>query len=262
MNILKSEFRKVVYTKSFYGYLLGAIFLALISSIPAAFSINSLKSQLDGASLMDPQLVAGIYGKAIAGYLFAMILGIAIIGNEYQTGQAVSTFLATPKRIRVLLAKLVVAACAGIFLLVVSTLIGFGGAYLGLSHYPHAKTGLAIFVNLILASIISGAVIALMGVAIGALVRNVKVAQIGAIIWLLIIEKLIVVFWATGGKFLPSGLIVGMMDIHINLKSTERFLNISSANYFGVGTSVLLMLAYAAIFASIGSWVSLRRDID
>ena len=82
MNILKSEFRKVVYTKSFYGYLLGAIFLALISSIPAAFSINSLKSQLDGASLMDPQLVAGIYGKAIAGYLFAMILGIAIIGNE------------------------------------------------------------------------------------------------------------------------------------------------------------------------------------
>ena len=53
MNLIKSEFRKLVYPRSFYGYLGGAIFIALISSIPAAFSVNSLKSQLDGTSLRD-----------------------------------------------------------------------------------------------------------------------------------------------------------------------------------------------------------------
>ena len=261
-NLLKSEFRKVIYTKSFYGYLVGAIFLALLASFPAAYSIHALKSQLNGASLMDPQLVAGVYGKAISGYLFTMILGIALIGNEYQSGQIVSTFLATPQRLKVLCAKLVVAACAGIFIMVISTLVGFGGAYLGLSQYPHAKAGLTIFLNLLLAAVISGAVISIMGVAIGALVRNVKVAQVGAIIWLFVVEKLIVVFWATGGKFLPSGLIVGMLNVHIDLKSSERFLNISTTNYFGVGASIALMLAYATVFAFIGSWITLRRDVD
>lgn len=101
-----------------------------------------------------------------------------------------------------------------------------------------------------------------MGVAIGALIRNVKVAQVGAIIWLFVVEKLIVVFWSTGGKFLPSGLIVGMLNVHIDLKSSESFLNISTTNYFGVGVSIALMLAYAAAFAFIGSWITLRRDVD
>ncbi len=261
-NLVKSEFRKLIYTKSFLGYLGGAAFISLISSIPAAFSVNAIRSQLKGTSLMDPALVAEIYGKAISGYLFAMILGIAIIGNEYQNGQAISTFLATPKRINVLYSKLVVAAGAGIFLMVTSTLLGFAGAYFGLQHYPHAKTSVTVFINLMIASVVSGAVIAIMGVAIGALVRNVKIAQTGAVIWLVIVEKLIVLFWATGGKFLPSGLILGMMDININLKSTKKFLDISTANYFGPGISITLLLVYAALLATLGSWVSLRRDIE
>jgi hypothetical protein len=261
-NLIKSEFRKLIYAKSFFGYIGGAIFISLISSIPAAFSINAIKSQLNGTTLMDPALVAEIYGKAITGYLFAMIMGIAIIGNEYQNGQAISTFLAVPRRINVLYAKLVVAAGAGIFLMVTSTLLGFIGAYFGLSHYPHAKTSSTIFINLMIASVVSGAVISIMGVAIGALVRNVKIAQTGAVIWLMVVERLIVLFWATGGKFLPSGLILGMMDININLKSTKKFLNISAADYFGPGISITLLLVYAAVLATIGTRVSLRRDIE
>jgi len=261
-NLLKSEFRKLIYAKSFLGYLSGAIFISLISSIPAAFSINAIKSQLNGTGLMDPALVAEVYGKAITGYLFAMILGIAIMGNEYQNGQAISTFLAVPRRLNVLYAKLVIAAGAGIFLMVTSTLLGFFGAYLGLSHYPHAITSPTVFINLMIAAVVSGAVIAIMGVAIGALVRNVKIAQTGAVLWLVVVERLIVLFWATGGKFLPSGLILGMMDININLKSTKKFLDISSSNYFGPGISITLLLIYAAILATVGTRVSLRRDIE
>ena len=261
-NLLKSEFRKLIYAKSFLGYLSGAIFISLISSIPAAFSINAIKSQLNGTGLMDPALVAEVYGKAITGYLFAMILGIAIMGNEYQNGQAISTFLAVPRRLNVLYAKLVIAAGAGIFLMVTSTLLGFFGAYLGLSHYPHARTSPTVFINLMIAAVVSGAVIAIMGVAIGALVRNVKIAQTGAVLWLVVVERLIVLFWATGGKFLPSGLILGMMDININLKSTKKFLDISSSNYFGPGISITLLLIYAEILATVGTRVSLRRDIE
>lgn len=262
MNLLKSEFRKLIYTRSFYGYIAGALFLALLSSIPAAFSVNALKAELSGSSLMDPQMVDGVYAKATGGYLFALIMGIAIMGNEFQNGQAISTFLATPKRIKVLYSKLIVAAGAGIIMMLISTLLGFVGAYFGLSFYPHAKVESSTFLDLIITAVVSGAVLAVMGVAMGALVRNVKIAMGGAVIWLQVVEKLIVLFWITGGKFLPSGLIVGMMNVRITLRSQQRYLNLSTGSFFGPGISIALLLLYAAIFAGVGSWVSLRRDID
>jgi len=262
MNLLKSEYRKLVYTRGFYGYIGGAVFLSLLAAIPAAFSVNALKSQYSGTSLMDPQLVDGIYGKATGGYLFAMLMGIALMGNEFQNGQSISTFLATPKRIKVLYAKLVVAAGAGIFMMLVSTALGFIGAYFGLKHYAHAKPDVSNFFDLIIAAIVSGALLAIMGVAIGALIKNVRLAATISVLWLGVVEKLIVLFWTTGGKFLPSGLIIGMMNVHITLSSSRKILNISTGNYFGPGISIALFLLYAAIFAAIGSWVSLRRDIE
>ena len=131
-----------------------------------------------------------------------------------------------------------------------------------MNFYPHAKVESSTFLDLIITAVVSGAVLAVMGVAIGALVRNVKIAMGGAVIWLQVVEKLIVLFWITGGKFLPSGLIVGMMNVRITLRSQQRYLNLSTGSFFGPGISIALLLLYAAIFAGVGSWVSLRRDID
>jgi hypothetical protein len=211
---------------------------------------------------MDPQLVDAMYGKATAGYIVAMLLGIALMGNEFQNGQAISTFLATPKRLKVLYAKIVIAAGAGIFLMLISTGIGLIGAQISLSHFKHASPDSGTFLNLTLAAIVSGAVLAVMGVAIGALVRNVRIAMTGSVIWLGVVEKLIVLLWAAGGKYLPSGLILGMLNLNVTLKSTRKILDISTADYFGPGISILLLLLYAAIFAYAGSWISLRRDIE
>ena len=262
MNLLKSEYRKLVYTRAFYGYIAVAIFLSVLSSVAAPFSIDALKSQLSGASLLNSQLVDSIYGKATSGYLLAILMGIALMGNEYQNGQAISTFLATPKRIKVLYAKIVIAAGAGVVLMLISTALGYVGAYIGLKHFSHAKPDSSVFLNVTIAAIVSGAVLAIMGVAVGALIRNVRIASTGSIIWLGVVEKLIVLLWATGGKYLPSGLIVGMLNVNVTLKSAQKILDISTANYFGPGISIILLLLYAAIFAAVGSWVSLRRDIN
>jgi len=262
MNLLKSEYRKLVYTRSFYLYIGVAIFLSVLSTISAPLSINALKSQFSGSGLMNSQLVDSIYGKATSGYLIAILLGIALMGNEYQNGQAISTFLATPKRMKVLYAKLIIAAGAGVFLMFISTGIGLIGAYISLKHFTHAKPDSSAFLNVPIAAIVSGAVLAIMGVAVGALIRNVRIASTGSMIWLGVIEKLIVLLWATGGKYLPSGLILGMLNLHITAKPFRKLLDLSTANYFGPGISITLLLLYAAIFAYIGSWVSLRRDIN
>lgn len=262
MKLLKSEYRKLVYTRAFYGYIAAATFLSVLSAIASPYSINALKSQLSGTSLMDPQIVDSIYAKATSGYILSILMGIALMGNEYQNGQAISTFLVTPKRIKVLYSKLIIAGAAGALLMVISTAFGFIAAGIGLAHFSHAKPDSNNFLNLSIAAIVSGAVLGIMGVAIGALVRNVRVAMTGSIIWLALVERLIVLLWSAGGKYLPSGLILGMMNINVKVKTTHKLIKISTANYFGPGISILLLLIYAAIFAAVGSWVSLRRDID
>ena len=262
MNLVKSEFRKLFYTRSIYGLTLGAIALAMLSTWPAAYAVERTQNLLSGESLTNPQMVAGIYGKATSGYLFAIILGIIFMGNEYQNGMAISTFLATPKRTKVLYAKLGVAALAGVAMMVISELFGFLGAYIGLNKYTHAALTSGALLSLIVAGIISGAVLAVMGVALGALIRNVRIATTGVVIWLGVIERLIVVFWTTGGKYLPSGLIVGMLNVKLDVKSVGRGLNIDTANYFGATTATLLLLAYAAVFAFLGIFTSLRRDVN
>ena len=262
-QLLKSEYRKIVYTKTVYGYTLGAIALALLSSYPAAYAVTKSADLLNGSSLMDPQMVDGIYGKAISSYLFAMLLGIVFMGNEYQNGMAISTFLATPVRTHVLRAKMIIAAVAGVILMLISTGFGFIGAYLGLSNYHHAAPNPSTFINLTVASVVSCAVLAVMGVAIGALIRNVRIATTGSIIYLLVVERLIVLFWSAGGKFLPSGLIVGMMNVHIKGGlHVKKALDINTSDYLGALPSTLLLLVYAAAFAGIAIYVSLRRDVN
>jgi uncharacterized membrane protein required for colicin V production len=211
---------------------------------------------------MDPQMVDGIYGKALSGYLFVTLLGIIFMGNEFQNGMGISTYLATPKRIHVLRAKIIVGACAGVVMMLISTAIGLIAAYVGLSHYKHAAPNASNFLDIAIAAVVTGAVLSIMGVAIGALVRNVRIATTATMIYLLIVERLIVLFWATGGKYLPSGLIVGMMNVHLKTKLAKTALSINTNDYLGALPSSLLLLAYAAVFAGLAIFISLRRDVD
>jgi ABC-type transport system involved in multi-copper enzyme maturation permease subunit len=260
--VIKAELRKLRYTTTFPLTLLGATFLAVLSALPATYAMVKIGKNVYGqASLMDPQVINGIYAKATSGYIFALILGITLMAGEFQSGMAVITFLATPKRERVVAAKFLVAAVAGAIVMSVS--VGFGSlaAWYGMRAYPHANPTSDLFVNLLISPLVSGAVLAIIGVAIGMLIRNVRIATTGSLVWMMIVERLIVVFWSTGGKWLPTGAIVGMFNLNLKLRSTSKALSFDSSNYFSPGISIVLLIGYALLFATMGRFISLRKDI-
>jgi ABC-type transport system involved in multi-copper enzyme maturation permease subunit len=119
MNLVKAELRKLVYSNSTYGLLLASIFVAVLSTVVTPIVIDQEESGLFG-SLKDQAMVDGVYANAISAYIFAIILGILIMSGEFRHGTAVATFLASPRRARVLVAKLVVAAFTGAVFQVVS----------------------------------------------------------------------------------------------------------------------------------------------
>ena len=258
MNLVKAELRKLVYSSSTYGLLLASVFVAVLSTVVTPIVIEQDESGMFG-SLSDQAMVDGVYANAISSYIFAIILGILIMSGEFRHGTAVATFLASPKRARVLVAKLVVAAVAGAVFQIISAGLAVGAGFYTLTFFENvASPSDSVFINLAVASVLSGAVLGLVGVAIGSLIRNQLIAIVSTLVWLFVLEPIVLLLLVDAGKWLPTGAITGMLALEFESEA----IGVSTADYLSPGVSVLVLLGYGAVFAVVALVTSMRRDID
>ena len=220
--LLKSEFRKIFYARSTWWLLGGGVVFASLSTgvMPLILDTNAdTSSGVSISRLLNPDVVDAIFGKAAAGYYFSMILGAMILAGEFGKGTAIATFLAAPRRQSVLWAKVVIAALVGLGVQIVSAIVAATVGWFILSTYPHAEPHLSAFGDLALTASISGIVMGLIGLAVGALVRNQTGAIVGLMAWMFLIDPILTavlgVFKNDTGKFLFTALIGGIMDLHI-----------------------------------------------
>lgn len=258
MSLMKSEWRKLVYVRAHWGLLVAAILLSGLSTAVTPMILDSMGPQ-SGLMLSMQESVDSVYANAIGGYIFAIILGIMLMSGEFRHGTAVATFLTAPKRGTVLANKLAIAAIGGTLLMVISTGAGIAGGLIGMSFYPEAASPSSnIFLNTMVAAVVSGAVLGIVGVAIGTLVRNQILAIVGALVYLFVIDPILLLLWPDAGKFLPSGLITGMMALDI--QSPE--LGFDTTNYLPAISATLVLVGYGLVFAIVAVATSLRRDVD
>jgi ABC-type transport system involved in multi-copper enzyme maturation permease subunit len=258
--LLRSEWRKLVFVRANWGLLIAATFISVLSVVVTPFILTSGDaSELLGLGLDQTAAVDATYANGISGYIFAIILGIMLMAGEFRHGTAVATFLTAPKRGMVLTAKLIIAATGAVLLMVISTgssLIAGFFVLLGFESVAEPSEGL--FLNTMIAAIVGGAVLGVIGVSIGTLIRNQMLAIVGALVYLFVIDPLLLALWPDAGKFLPSGLITAMLAIDISAPE----LGFDTSNYLPPLTATLVLLGYGAVFASIAIATSLRRDID
>jgi ABC-type transport system involved in multi-copper enzyme maturation permease subunit len=111
------------------------------------------------------------------GLLFVMLLAILMITNEYRHQTVTATFLVTPRRTNVVVAKLLTAMLAAFLLWLATTVINVtaGAIFFATEHVPnslgHRDVRQAIALNLL-----AYALWAVLGVGLGTLIRS----QIGA----------------------------------------------------------------------------------
>lgn len=258
MNLLKSEWRKLIYVRANWGLLIAATLISMLSVVVTPFIIDS-QGELFGFGLEDQQAVDSVYANGISGYIFVIILGIMLMAGEFRHGTAVATFLTAPKRGSVVLAKLAVAALGGVLLMVISSVFSFAAGFLALQSFPEAAAPSEnLFINTLLASVIAGAVLAVIGVSLGTLVRNQMLAIIGALIYLFIVDPLLLALWPDAGKWLPSGLITAMLALDIQAPE----LGFDTSDYLPALTATLVLLGYGMVFAVTAWATSLKRDIE
>ena len=257
MKLFKSELRKIIYARSSYGLLAAAVGISVLSASVAPYAITMSKRILGG--LNQTALVDSVYGKATGGYLFAVVLGVILMAGEFKQGTAVATFLAAPKRSHVLLVKIAVAALAGLVLQLLAATAGIIAAKTALSFYPEAAEPTStVVMNTLLAAVISGVVLAVVGVAIGTLIRNQTLATLAVLLWLNLVEPILILVLPDQAKFFATGCIAGILDLHVSVTR----LNLTTSNYLDPLSASLLLLSYGLVFAGLAMFTTLRRDID
>ena len=159
--------------------------------IPLAISLLSVTFM--GENNIDSGTLPGfIVGSGSVAVLLIGVLGVLCVTQEYSQGTIRLTLAATPSRPRVYLAKAVVVATIGAGLTGAIVLLGnmVGSAIIDARDVPALDSN-PDAAPAFLAMILMGAVVALLGMAIGALTRNPPSAITTLVLWPLLVEGIV-----------------------------------------------------------------------
>lgn len=188
--------------------------------------------------------------SALLGPLFAALLGALAITSEFRNGTIRPTFLVTPQRGRVVVAKVVVSmlGASAFGLLAAALAIGAGSAAVAIRGVVIRLDG-SDYAVLIAGCAAAAALWAAIGVGLGTVVRNQVPTLVGICAWLLFVDSLLlgdVGLVGNLGRFTPGAL----------AKAAS-----GQDPLLAPGLAVLFLAVYAAIAVAAGWVATTLRDV-
>lgn len=183
-GLVAAELLKLRTIRGTWGYILTAVGLA---ALVTAGTIGSGSQQDRLGEGFQSQLVRDAAGATT---ILAILLGIALVTNEFRHGTITPALLVTPHRVRLLAAKLLAATATGMALALIALFViaAIAVVWLGLIEVPLQFGDAAGAAGQILvAALIAGA----LGAAYGGLIHAQVPALVGALVWLLVAEPLL-----------------------------------------------------------------------
>lgn len=200
----------------------------------------------------DTILGASVLGGAVLAQMLAAALGATLVTGEMRSGMMRTTLVACPRRLAVLAAKSTVAAGVVFVVILAAALLAFGVGVVLLDGATYATgdplpavigVGLAI------------ALMAVLGVAIGALVRHAAGAVMVGV-GIVLLPEFISPLLGQYQRWLGGGSLGGVMQ-----KLTQS----SDATHEAVGSlgawpSLAVVSVYTLVAVGLAVWVLRRRD--
>jgi ABC-type transport system involved in multi-copper enzyme maturation permease subunit len=258
MGLIKAELQKLFTTRLWW--IMFIVMVALIG-VNLAFLIGFAGSEQGGApalpNLDDPEWLQVAWSSGASGGIFVMILGVVMMTSEYRYQTITGTFLTTPRRTQVIVAKLAAGLLVGalfalgtlVFLAAVTvpTVLLSGGSFaVGEAHVLESSVGIVASLGLY----------TLFGIGLGALVRNQIAGIVAAVVWTFVIESIFTAIPALQpiGKWLPGGASAALMSIDIDT-------GLGRPDLLPAWGGALVLVAYGLLFAFVASATTVRRDI-
>jgi ABC-2 type transport system permease protein len=243
--LLSAELSKLRSTRTFRLLFLTSIAVAgLLGFVTASTAGHAGDAPLGSVAHLEN--VVGV--SAMPGFVMH-IVGVLAMAGEYQHGTISQTYLAAPRRSRLLAAKLLAMAGAGaavalamVITAVVATIpavVAHGASIpLGDGNVLHAVAG----------TVISAGLFATAGVAIGAIVRSQVAALVAIAAWVVVAEGLLsVVLGGNIARWLPGGAAAAIAG--------------SGADPLPLWGATALLAGYCASVAAAAARITVRHDV-
>ena len=249
IRLLRSEWTKLFTTKVWLGLLIGSC--VLVGGFSALLTTFAGKPNSGVPPIGDPQFEQGALSQASGATVLFLILGIIGMTQEYRHRTATPTFLTTPRRGRVVIAKLLAYALVAIpfALLIVAVALVVVLVYAGARGDAPALNGDNLqtlgSAGLVLV------IFTVIGVGVGALLRNQVGAIVSALVYLYVVEPIVssVGVLQPGYKWLPGGAVQAI---------TSSF---EAPDLLDPWQGGLLLLGYGLVAAFLGTVFAVRRDV-
>jgi ABC-type transport system involved in multi-copper enzyme maturation permease subunit len=252
IRLVRSEWTKLFTTRVWIGLLLGAcVMVAGFAALLTGFAGAEQNGQPGIPPVGDPTFEKLAFATTTNAAVLFLILGIIGMTQEYRHRTATPTFLAEPRRWHVVVAKLLAYALVAVpfALLVLAvnvlTVTVYAGAR-GAAPSLNAEN-----LQVLTAAGLALVIYALIGVGIGALLRNQVGAIVGGLVYLFVVEPVIRSIPATSGayKWMPGGGLEAM---------TATF---QGPDLLEAWQGGLLLLGYGLLAALLGTLLAVRRDV-
>jgi ABC-type transport system involved in multi-copper enzyme maturation permease subunit len=281
-NLVRSEFRKIFTTNTWWLFLAGVVALTA-----ASFALNALQAHAilhatpprlaPGAPSAQQQQVQAVFAAEtnIAvqaanlytsgqyfGLLFVLLLGILVVTNEFFHQTATATFLVTPRRTWVIAGKLTatVASAAVLSLGIMALCVIAGVIFLRVDGDAIALTDPAVLRALAL-NLLGYCIWAVFGVGFGTLIRN-QIAAIVVALALYLIASQVAAAIIQVIAFLTHATWVSKLAVVVPSVASQTMIaggDIPGNPPQWLGAVVLL--AYAVVAGAIGTLLTRSRDI-
>jgi ABC-type transport system involved in multi-copper enzyme maturation permease subunit len=194
--------------------------------------------------------------------ILAAVLGLIVASGEFRHASATLTYLATPDRKRVLLAKLLAASFVGaIFGLVAAAVsTGLGLAFIA-GHGDLIKLAAAAMFGHAAGAMLGAALMAMVGVGLGFLIRSQLVGIITIFIWALVIESVIGGLFTSVRPFLPYTASTALAGIKLGGAAFGPAHSIKGGSALPFATTAILLVGVAALISVVATCTTMRRDV-
>jgi ABC-2 type transport system permease protein len=243
--LLQAELIKLRTTRTFAA--LAGVAVAI--SVLLAVLVSLLTEPTEQSVLVD------VFASDVTS-LFIVVLAVVGIGGEWRHRTITSSLLAAPDRLRFLAAKTLAFAVAGT---VMSVLISIavtvaGVAILSVRDLPLPDAGELL--SLYSRNALMAALLAALGVGLGALVRNQVVAVVGLLVWWFAVEPTLLGLVPSVGRFGPFvALSTGVTDI------PPEDAGLPDVDLFSSELAALLLMAWIGAAFAAGYALLRHRDV-
>jgi ABC-type transport system involved in multi-copper enzyme maturation permease subunit len=266
MTAVRAELRKFFTTRLWWGMAIAVLVSGAAFAVLFAFFFTSDAVQGPQGAVAprtDAAIAKAVFtGGLQVGYLLTLAVGVLTIGSEYRHQTITATFLAIPRRGRVMAAKVAALLVIGAFYGVLSLAGAVGAGSLVLTSKgvsPYADT--SIWRTLALCLLVLG-LWAMIGLGTGILIPNQVAALLISVAVAWIVEPVLslVLALTEWGKsispYLPSRATSAMVE------ATSGGFDGQPVEQLSWWAGALVLTAYAVVMAGLGTWRTLRSDIS